>query len=225
MSWTGDYWGKNGAVALAKQRFESSQKESTDYVAYASVCYSAANRVFADVLHLRWDGIKRFAVGVKLARLSVYLIDQIILADLKIFSDIRTVEYADALDIGCSVYARYGWMYGGRRKVLGRWIKNAKDLIDACKAKDCYIFPHTKAFLILHKIRFDGQGLKSFSTLYPELEDLARKSVQFGELAQATRVYRQLSAVLLDKYQKRYYLAVAKELAEKAGATDQLAKL
>jgi hypothetical protein len=229
MSWTGEYWGKNGAVALAKQRFESSQKSTFDYVAYASACYSCANRVFADIAHLRWSGVNRLVSGFKLSRLAVRLTDQIVLRDLK-FSKTAINEYADTLDVGCAVYFRYGWLCGGRRKTLGRWIKNVGYLIDECNDEGHQLVPHTIAFLVLHEVRFAGKGLKSQSPLYSNVLTLAYKTSGNKNLEQSARVYRQLAKIIIindnfDKKRKKSLLKTAKWLAEKAGATDQLAKL
>ncbi len=223
MSWTGEYWGKDGALAKAEQQFENSKKEIGDCISYASVCYSAANRVLADVARLRWSGFRHLWSGLFLAIKAVKLVDSAVLK-WPLFQSKDAV--AETVDIACSIYSRYSWLLGGRRSTLSELINVACNLcaqIDKSNNSDC-VEPHTIAFLKLHIIRFNKQKLKKGDVIFGDLIELGLSTELKGNLAQASRIYRQLSEVIVED-KDGCCLKLAEKLARQAGATDQLAKM
>jgi len=224
MSWTGKYWGEDGAVAKAEQQFENSKKGVGPCITYASVCYSAANRVFADVVRLRWSGFKHLWQGLFLAIKAVLLVDKT--SPEKSFE--AWVFYpnnlAEKLEIACAVYARYGWLLGGRHGELSKLLTYAGNML-GCENQLHLIEPHIVAFLKLHLIRFKNQKFMANDDFIGDLEALAFLTEREGNFAQASRIFRQLVGVVINIEHKRYYLDYATKLAEKAGATDLLVKM
>lgn len=225
MSWTGEYWGKNGAVAKAEQRFDS-KKDAGSCIEYASVCYAAANRIFSDILHLRRSGLRRWKQGIHLSKLAVCLCDKIPINTIKYSVDLN--NRASMIDIVCSIYSRYGFLCGNRRdKIYFQIVPEIQEILRNCSLRtssDEYVAPHTQVFLLLHQLKANYKVLKISDPVFERISMLLTETKK-GDLAQASRIARQLSKILVGRRQRKRYYAFAVKWAKEANATDQLAKL
>lgn len=57
--WDGDYWGPDGALALAKSTFEGSKKRAADRVVWMSSLFSALGNTLPAAKRGNWLGIRR----------------------------------------------------------------------------------------------------------------------------------------------------------------------
>lgn len=228
MSWTGKYWGKDGTLAIARKRFDSSkEKKSTDYCEYASVCYSAANRIFADIAHLRFSGWTRLQQGLALAKLSVELCDAVPLGTLEFMLDLN--DQAKVIDIVCSVYSRYGFLCGGRaNKINFQIVPKIETILRDCSLRQesqNFVAAHTQAFLHLHQLVANQKRLKISYSVFKRIITLLNETIEQGDLAQASRIAKHLSKILVGWSHKKRYRAFAVKWAREANSTDQLAKM
>ena len=218
MSWKGNYWGPEGAVQQARNKFLASEQTPRQRISLASAYYSAANRTMADLKNLRWTGMRHLNQALGLAVGAVNQIDEAWWGELD-NSAILKMD-ADAIEVSCSVYLRYGWMKkGGRKNLLKQLLifSSQPELVATAK-------PHTLAFLQLHWFALDPTLVTDSSV--SDVWELASEAALCGEFAQAGRVYWQLSKWYpKDSLLRHQLVRAAKEAAEKAGATDQLAKM
>ncbi len=218
MSWTGDYWGQKGAIATATEQFYASGQTPRGCINLASVYYSAANRVIQDTIKLRWSGITKFNTGLGLAFQAVGLVSRGWWQELDNASKLKYDP--DALDISLAVYHRYGWLRG-KTPEARRLLVFAQLLL---RDNQVEMQPHTRAFLIMHGMRFEKTTLSPHQCY--KLEMLAAETAAAGNYAQASRVNRQLAHLLPRRNVERgRLLDTARKLAERAGATDQMAKM
>ena len=218
MSWKGNYWGPEGAVQQARNKFLASEQTPRERISLASAYYSAANRTMADLKNLRWTGIRHLNQALCLSTGAVNQIDKAWWGELD-NSAILKMD-ADAIEVSCSVYLRYGWMKkGGRKNLLKQLLifSSQPELVATAK-------PHTLAFLQLHWFAVDETLLTKKTFL--SVTFLAEEAVEQGELAQAGRIYWNLRQ-WTKKDSAAYNLCIQKatDLAREAGATDQLAKM
>ena len=217
MSWTGNYWGTDGAVAKAKAKFATSDRTPHDRIILASVFYSAVNRTLADIKKFRWSGYRYLNQSLGLALESVSQIDEAWWGELDNAADLK--HDADAIDVSCAVYRRYGWMKKGRKSLTHRLLDWGDEslLIENTK-------PHTLAFLKLHRFAVTPGSLTSEA--FKEVYGLAKRAEDDREPEQAVRILRQL-ADLANKGSPTYVtcLKEAEDLARAVGAVDQLVKM
>ena len=217
MSWEGNYFGPDGVVAQQKSRFTSSEKKNSDHIAIASAYYSAANRIFADVLNLQVSGLKRVFLGIYLAFRAVHHIDAVDQKWRQADAEEVFGRNAEQTDVCCAIYLRYGWLEGGRLPTVRSFLRLQKPLMDNLAA-------HTHAFILLHRLAAGAD--KPSSEILQEIMELAELAEEEGELAQASRIYRQLAKWCERHSKERAYAFKRAEICAKAaGATDQLVKL
>ena len=220
MAWDGDYWGPNGALAIAKRAFEASECLPFDMIAYASAKYSAANRVMADVKALHWGGIHRFKQGIDLGMQSVTLVDRAWVSRDRLTDpyDVTLNKRLDALDVSCAVWLRWGWIVGGRKG-------SAKlHLMPMSWREEEKVLPHTLALLTLHAVKADMIPLSG--DLCQEIEELASQTAAASDFGQASRICRYMASCLPRKAPYREQLLQEAEVYAKRGeVSDQLAKL
>ncbi len=222
MSWTGEYWGPCGAIANIKQRFDSlndSERPAAIYTTYASVCYGAANRVFADMSHGRVFNLWRVPYAIVLAIRAVQLCNQVYNgAKLTESSFVDLNHYANALDIVCSVYGSlYGKCFGGNSRLRRLLVYSVPDVLQKATSDindNSYVKPHTRAFLWLHIITNGPGVLGSRSETYRTVKKLLVRIVEQGELRQACRVHRELSKLLADAAARHFHKQEARQLGK-----------
>jgi hypothetical protein len=218
MLFENEYCGKKGKLAIAKEKFEASDKKSIDYADYALICYEAANCIFADIFHLRRSGLRRWKKGVALAKQAVGLCDKIPVQTIRYFFDLN--NQAVMLDIICLVYFKYGFLCGGRKdKILFQIIPEIEDILLNCslnKNAENYVSSYMQVFLHLHQINSSGKKLKFSSPIFSRIRMLLLQTYKKNEVEQAGLISLRLSKIFSDRSHRRRFKSAAFKLANDA---------
>jgi hypothetical protein len=190
MVWDGNYWGSDGALAKAQTVFLESKKTVADHIAYASVCYSAATRAWAEAkaelygLHIvtamswLWQSWKLGREALRYADVAYKKWSRGDINDLNL----------DQVDVILSVISRFGFFRKNQVKNI------LDDVFPLVKNDSCTAAPHTRAFIISHALQIGYVSKKTKFSAYVDLmTDFARWAEKDGEYAQAARVWKHVA--------------------------------
>lgn len=222
MSWKGDYWGPEGALKKAREKFLRSSRSPEEQIAYASVLYSAATRSVVEVKQALRRCDPRIVLWIWRFVVSGY--QAVMEVDYAWYGQSTVSMAPEKVEISLAVWIRLGWLRGGRH-LRAHEVACVVDV--QLPFEYANVKPHTRAFLLSH---LASVGVREIEPVLRELEQLVEEVEDRGEIEQASRIWRHIAQHRRTCYGEthesvRVARRCARKLAHRAGADDQLIKL